>query len=225
MTNLQQPIAGIVLCGGKSRRMGLSKALLPFGKETMLQRVVRIMSEVTKPIAVVKADNQSLPVLPDDILITQDRSPGQGPLEGIRMGLAAVEQFPEKDAPVTQAAYVTSCDVPLLQPAWVSAVADRLGDADAAVVVEDGFRHPLAAVYRTSLIPVIDSLLDADKRRPLFLFDLIDTVTVSTQDLLGADPHLSSLININEPDDYLAALKQAGFEPDSRVLAQFKSAN
>ena len=38
--------AAIVLCGGRSRRMGRDKASLPFGTETLLERVVRIVSEV-----------------------------------------------------------------------------------------------------------------------------------------------------------------------------------
>ena len=40
------PYAGIVLCGGRSSRMGYPKALLPFGPELMVQRVVRIASEI-----------------------------------------------------------------------------------------------------------------------------------------------------------------------------------
>ena len=221
MNNSNEQIAGVVLCGGNSSRMGQSKALLPFGDETMLQRVLRIMSYVTKPLVVVKANNQSLPDLPHDVLITQDRTAGQGPLEGIRMGLDALVQNSNATAPIATAAYVTSCDVPLLEPAFVQAVANNLGNADAVVVVEDGFHHPLAAVYRTSVIPVIDSLLESGKRRPLFLFDQITTVTVATQDLLFADPELSSLMNLNQPGDYLAALQRAGLKPDPNTIAQF----
>ena len=44
---------GVVLCGGKSTRMGQSKAMLPFGNELLLQRVVRILGEVVSPIVVV----------------------------------------------------------------------------------------------------------------------------------------------------------------------------
>lgn len=219
MTNSNLQIAGIILCGGISSRMGQSKALLPFGNETMLQRVVRIMSNVSSPIVIVKAENQLLPELPDDVLITQDRIAGQGPLEGIRMGLDALLQNPSKTQAAT-AAYVTSCDVPLLQPAFVQAVANSLGNADAAVVVEDGFRHPLAAIYRTSVIPVIDALLESGQRRPLFLFDRVATVNVATDDLLSADPELSSLMNLNQPNDYLTALQRAGLQPDPNTIAQ-----
>ena len=100
-------------------------------------------------------------------------------------------------------------------------VASQLGNAEAAVVVEDGFRHPLAAVYRTSVIPVIDRLLDAGRQRPLFLFEQVDTVLIPTQDLLSADPKLSSLLNLNQPEDYLDALKQAKLKPDPKILTQF----
>ena len=220
MSESNEPLAGIVLCGGNSRRMGYSKALLPFGNETMLQRVIRIMSQVTSPVIAVKAESQHLPELPDHLLITQDRKPEQGPLEGIRMGLRALEQH-DGNTLKNAAAYVTSCDVPLLQPKFIQAVASQLGNAEAAVVVEDGFRHPLAAVYRTSVIPVIDRLLDAGRQRPLFLFEQVDTVLIPTQDLLSADPKLSSLLNLNQPEDYLDALKQAKLKPDPKILTQF----
>ena len=63
---------GIVLSGGQSTRMGTSKALLPFGDETMLQRVVRLLSTVVDPIVVVAAAGQSLPDLPADVIVTSD---------------------------------------------------------------------------------------------------------------------------------------------------------
>ncbi|MCA9165188.1 MAG: NTP transferase domain-containing protein, partial [Planctomycetales bacterium] len=61
--------AGVVLCGGKSRRMGESKATLPFGDELMVQRVVRLLSEVVSPIVVVAAEGQTLPELPAGTLL------------------------------------------------------------------------------------------------------------------------------------------------------------
>jgi molybdopterin-guanine dinucleotide biosynthesis protein A len=78
---------GIVLCGGKSSRMGTSKALLPFGSETMLQRVVRLLGEVVAPIVVVAAVDQALPALPQGTIVTRDEHEGRGPLEGLRAGL------------------------------------------------------------------------------------------------------------------------------------------
>ena len=54
---------GIVLCGGKSSRMGASKAHLQFGPETLLQRIVRIMAQALDPLVVVAAEGKELPVV------------------------------------------------------------------------------------------------------------------------------------------------------------------
>ena len=48
-------VGGVILCGGRSSRMGRPKALLPFGEETLLTRMVRILSGVVDPIVVVAA--------------------------------------------------------------------------------------------------------------------------------------------------------------------------
>src|SRR6187200_1491424 len=95
---------GIVLCGGRSTRMGSPKALLPFGAETMLQRVVRLLATSVSPIVVVSAPEQSLPDLPADVIGTRDEQEGRGPLEGLRAGLKALPG-------ASEIAYVTSCDV------------------------------------------------------------------------------------------------------------------
>ena len=83
--------AGIVLCGGRSSRMGRPKAWLPFGVETMLQRVVRILREVVEPVVVVAAPNQDVPALPAGVEIVHDEVEGKGPLAGLAAGLAALE--------------------------------------------------------------------------------------------------------------------------------------
>ena len=215
MTDIPAPaIAGIVLCGGQSQRMGSDKALLPFGDETMIERVIRILNSVVSPIVVVAGHDTKLPPLADSIIITHDRQPNQGPLEGIRMGLAAIEH-------TSTAAFVTGCDVPLLVPGFIQTLIDQLcddGEHDVAVASQDGFLHPLAAVYRTHLIPVIDNLLDHQRRRPMFLYDQVATNRVSTDLLKKADPRLSSLENLNRADDYFAALEQAGLIAEPRII-------
>jgi molybdenum cofactor guanylyltransferase len=56
-------LGGVVLCGGKSTRMGSPKHALKFGEEVLLQRVCRILSTVVEPIVVVAAQDQELPTL------------------------------------------------------------------------------------------------------------------------------------------------------------------
>lgn len=192
--------------------MGLAKATLPFGPELMLQRVVRLLSGVVRPIAVVAAPEQALPDLPADVLVTRDEREGRGPLQGLLAGLAAIE-------PHAAAAYATSCDVPLLAPDFVRAMIAELGDDDIAVPVEGDFPHPLAAVYRTTVLPHIRVLLAADQLRPVFLYDRVTTRRVPVEELKAADPELTTLRNLNRPEDYLAALTEAGLPPDPATLA------
>jgi molybdopterin-guanine dinucleotide biosynthesis protein A len=194
---------GIVLCGGQSTRMGTSKALLPFGRETMLQRVVRLLGTVVSPLVAVAAPQQELPALPASVTITRDEREGRGPLEGLRAGLKALPS-------AVDAAYVTSCDVPLLVPKFVERMVELLGDYDIAVMEIDGFAHPLSAIYRRSTLPHVEALLAADRLRVAFLFDAVKTRRVQTAEMRAVDPELTTLRNLNTPADYREALKAAG---------------
>jgi len=193
----------IVLCGGKSTRMGTSKALLPFGPETMLQRVVRLLETVVSPIVVVAAVDQALPELPRQVIVTHDEQEERGPLEGLRAGLKALPAHVE-------AAYVTSCDVPLLEPGFVREMLDLANGFDIAVMEIDGFPHPLSAVYRRAVLSRVEELLAADRLRPVFLFDSVRTRRVAP-DEITTDPDLRTLRNLNTREDYRQALADAGF--------------
>jgi molybdopterin-guanine dinucleotide biosynthesis protein A len=109
--------AGIVLCGGRSSRMGRPKAWLPFGGELMLQRVVKVVGEAADrgPIVVVAAPGQDVPPLPDGAALVRDEVEGRGPLGGLAAGLTALEG-------TADVVYLSSCDVPLLKPEFVRRV-------------------------------------------------------------------------------------------------------
>ena len=194
---------GIVLAGGRSTRMGVAKATLPFGPETMLQRVVRLLGTTVSPIVAVAARDQELPALPADVIVARDEREARGPLEGLRAGLKAL---PES----VDAAYVTSCDVPLLEPAFVEHMLALLGEHDIAVMEIDGFTHPLSAVYRRAVLSHVEGLLAQDRLRPAFLFDAVRTRRVSPGEMRGADPDLRTLRNLNTREDYEKALVAAG---------------
>jgi molybdopterin-guanine dinucleotide biosynthesis protein A len=197
---------GIVLCGGRSTRMGTSKALLPFGNETMLQRVVRMLSGVLSPIVVVAALEQSLPELPPSTTVARDEQEGRGPLEALRAGLKALPTN-------VDVAYVTGCDAPLLVPGFVQRMVELLGDCDVAVAEIDGFAHPLSAVYRRRTLPHIEALLAENRLRPVFLFEAVRTRRIQRAELSAVDPELKTLRNVNTRDEYLAALTTAGLAP------------
>jgi molybdopterin-guanine dinucleotide biosynthesis protein A len=166
----------------------------------MLQRVVRLLGTAVSPIVAVAARDQELPALPADVIVTRDEREARGPLEGLRAGLKALPAS-------VDAAYVTSCDVPLLEPAFVEHMLALLDDHDIAVMEIDGFTHPLSAVYRRRVLPRVEALLAQDRLRPVFLFDAVRTRRVSPDEMRVADPDLRTLRNLNTREDYEAALR------------------
>jgi molybdenum cofactor guanylyltransferase len=206
---------GIVLCGGRSSRMGLPKSALPFGSESMLERIVRLLGQAVKEIVVVAAPKQDLPELPAGTRIVRDRQEGRGPLEGLRAGLSALPAE-------CQAAYVTGCDVPGLVPAFVTRMLDLLGNHSIAVPISGDNPHPLPAVYRRSVLDTIDRLLATDRRRLALLLDLVPTRRVSTVELADVDPELATLQNLNSPCEYLRALAHAGLTSPAGLLAKLR---
>jgi molybdenum cofactor guanylyltransferase len=196
--------AGIVLAGGRSTRMGRPKAELEWHGSTLLHRVCGLIRRVVDgPVAVVRAPGQGLPPLPPGVEVTQDAHGGRGPLQGLAAGLSAVDGR-------ASVAYVSSTDVPLLHPAFVNAVlaAGARDDVDVVLPVAQGFRHPLAATYRTSLLPAVEELIATDRMRPAFLFERCRVHELSEEELLAdrglaqGDPSLLSLLNVNDPQEY-----------------------
>ncbi len=197
-------VAGIVLCGGESRRMGQSKAWLPFGPEVLLQRVVRVLSTVVSPVVVVAAHGQELPELPADVIIARDEQPALGPLGGLAAGLSALPASIE-------AVYAAACDAPLLKPDFVVEIIGRLKYHDIAIPRDGKYYHPLAAVYRRCVEAKVRALIAEDRLRPFFLLESSDVCEIDVEDLRSIDPELDSLRNTNTPEDYQAALSAAGF--------------
>lgn len=196
--HLKAAIGGIVLCGGRSSRMGRPKAWLPVGGELMLQRIVRIVREVVGQTTVVGAVGQELPELPVDVMIARDEIEGRGPLQGLACGIQSL-------AGQADIVYLSSCDVPLLQPAFVRRVVSLLESApEAAIAIPrvEGRFHPLAAAYRSSALPSVRELLANDQLRVMTLLDRLPTRVLGAHELEDADPQFDSLRNVNTPEEY-----------------------
>jgi molybdopterin-guanine dinucleotide biosynthesis protein A len=215
--------AGIILAGGRSSRMGTPKAALEWHGSTLLRRVVGVVGRsLDGPVVVVRAPEQELPELPDGVEVVEDAREGRGPLQGLAAGLAAVRER-------AHAAYASSTDVPLLHPRFIRQVLAALDD-DVDVVLPEvgGFRHPLAAVYRTKLVDVVERLIAEDRMRPAFLFEAcrvrrLDADALLADPALAAlDPDLDSVLNLNEPSDYEAARARPAPEVTVRVFGALR---
>jgi molybdopterin-guanine dinucleotide biosynthesis protein A len=191
--------AGIVLAGGRSSRMGTPKAWLDWHGTTLLRRTCGIVARgAGGPVVVVRAPDQDLPDLPREVRVVEDARDGKGPLQGLLAGLEAVD---------AEVAFAASTDMPFLHPRFVAAVCAGARGADAAVPHVGGYRQPLAAAYRTALVPLVAELVEQDRMKPAFLFERCETRWL--EDL----PQPESVRNLNTREDYEAALA----EPEPRV--------
>ena len=186
--------------------MGVAKATLSIGDESMLGRVVRLLSAAVSPIVVVAAPEQELPQLPAEVSVVYDEYPGCGPLGGLHAGLTAV-------ASRAEIAYLTGCDAPLLAPDFVRRIVGLLGNSDVAVPVDGQHYHSLAAVYRMAVLPEVTRLLNESTYRMTELFKRVETRRVNLDELQQSDPGLATLTNVNRQADYLAILRELEKSP------------
>lgn len=209
-------VGAVVLAGGRSSRMGTSKAALEWHGSTLLRRVVGILARgVDGPVVVVRAASQELPSLPSSVQVVEDAVDGRGPLQGIATGLEALQ-------PDAESAFVCSTDLPFLHPAFVRRVTGALGGADIALPVVRGFRQPLTAAYRTTLAKTALDLLAQGRGRPAFLLEdaavqvLDEDVLLADARLRAGDPDLLSVSGVNDRTAYDAARAQ----PAPQVVVQ-----
>ncbi|ORC04676.1 molybdenum cofactor guanylyltransferase [Mycobacterium persicum] len=164
-----ESLAGVVLAGGESRRMGRDKATLPLpGGTTMLvEHVVGVVGQRCDPIFVMAAPGQPLPPLPADVL--RDEVRGLGPLPATGRGLRAAA------AAGARLAFVCAVDMPLLTVELIDDLVRRAVQTNAEVVLPwDGRSHYLAAVYRTELADRVDAWVAAGERRMSAFVDACD---------------------------------------------------
>ncbi len=198
------PIVGlgsVVLCGGQSRRMGGSKAWLKCGREYLLQRVVRLVSEVAERVVAANRPGQELPSLPPGVAVVYDTVADVGPLAGIAAGFDALVGRCET-------AFVVACDYPLLRPRFISRLVELRAGHEAVVPVQEGRLHPLAALYRLKTRAILADLLRRGTRRATEFAERCTPRLVRAEDFADCDPRLESLQNVNDPEEYNALLKR-----------------
>ena len=200
-------LAGVVLAGGASLRMGRDKATMPVpaalldsndGSEapiTMVERVVSVVGQRCQPVFVVAAPGQSLPDLPARVV--RDDVRGVGPLLATGRGLRAAAEAGAKRA------FLAAADMPLLTADVIDLLEARAIELDADVVLPwDGRDHYLAAVYRTELADQVDALVAAGERSMRALVDRVDAQRIVI-------PESRSLINLNSDADLRTLLYAA----------------
>lgn len=172
--------------------MGRDKAFLPFGGTTLVERVAARLREACADVFVVT--NVPEPYAALGLRAVPDALPERRSLVGIYTAVR------HAGGPV----FVCGCDMPFLCPALLRHMGDLARSADVVIPRVRDY-EPLHAVYAPACLEPITRVLAAGGRNADLLRE-VNTRVVEAAELRRFDPDLQSIVNVNTPDEYGAAL-------------------
>ena len=182
------PVYGLVLAGGKSRRMGRDKAKLRRGEESQLAYVVNLLEALLERVFVSTRSEQSDDSERSRFAQIVDRFNGMGPVAGI---LSAMQEYPDVDW------LVVACDLPNIDAATISYLLEqRSADKPftAFSSTHDGLPEPLCAVYTSNSVDIVRTFIEEGIHCPR-------KILIRSDSHLLSQPNPRSLDNVNTPDD------------------------
>ena len=198
--------------------MGFPKHKLWFDGKTFLESVFERVSQVADPVVVVVGHAERPPTdLPKNVQCLSDERADLGPLEGIRTGLANLEdRVPH--------AFVTSCDAPNLRPELIGKLVDLMGQHDAVVPRENDRIYGMTAVYKTSAHRSIEDISASGiSRRVSALRAAVNARDATLDNLEDVDPGLDSFTNVNTAEAYFDFLKRHGMTCPAELAARLSA--
>ena len=185
-------VTGVLLAGGKSRRMGEDKRYLVVGEQTLLERGLSVLRSILQEVLVVIA--QDSPPLDVDARVVRDLVPGCGSLGGLYTGLM------QATTPYT---FVVACDMPFLDPTVISRFTSGRVTADIVMAKLAARLHPMHALYGKQCLPVVEQMIQARqlKIQEMVSHESLRVRYITEADLFTIDPSGRSFQNVNTPAD------------------------
>ena len=189
-------VTGVLLAGGKSRRMGEDKRHLVVGEQTLLERGLAVLQSVFCEVLVVIA--QDSPPLNIDARVVRDLVPDCGSLGGLYTGLTQA---------TTPYIFVVACDMPFLNQTVITQFTSRRGTADIVMARLADRLHPMHALYGKRCVPALEEMIRARqfKIQEVVSHSFLRVHYVTEADLLTIDPSGHSFYNVNTMADLEAA--------------------
>jgi molybdopterin-guanine dinucleotide biosynthesis protein A len=190
---------GVILAGGKSRRMGRDKAFLPFGKGLLIERVIEVIQQVTADVILITNTPEQyqcfgLPMFADII-------PEAGSLGGIYTGLVSSK---------TPYSLCLACDMPFVKPEFLRFLCDMAVEADVVIPRNAEDFQPLCAVYSQACHEPIRQRIEAGRLKITGFFDQVRVRVIDGELLARYDPHDVMFFNANTPEEYEKARQMLG---------------
>ena len=192
------PMTGIILAGGKSSRMGKDKALLPFGKYTVLEHLGSLFGSIFEQTLMVVGDRTKYLSL--DLpkgLFFEDLVKNRGPLGGLSTGFAYAD-YPH--------CFVATCDMPLIHEPFIRGMIQnwKAQTWDALCVQNaEGRWEPFPAIYKRENRSLVRILLDLGH---LSMARFLEVISVDCWAMPAE--YRDVMVNMNTPAEYEAVLEK-----------------
>ena len=185
-------VTGILLAGGKSRRMGEDKRFLLVGGQRLYERSLAVLQSLFQEVRIVIA--QDSPPIASDVPVLRDLVHDCGTLGGIYTGL--------KEAG-TAHIFVVACDMPFLNAEVIRYLISLKGQADAVIARLSHGLQPTHAVYSRQCLPVFEAMVQTGRLKVQDCLDhpSIKVRLVEYDELREIDPEGHSFLNVNTPAD------------------------
>ena len=196
LSEKSSPVTGVILAGGKSRRMGENKALMQLGDDSLIGHVIRRMRPITDELLLVTNSPTEYAHL--GVSMHGDIFPGAGTLGGIYTGVTHASH---------NAVLCVACDSPFLNPKLLTYLASILEEYDAVMPYTHRNNtqttlQTLCAAYSKRCLPIIASMLRESELRVHALQERAHIKRVSPEVWQEFDPDGASFFNINTPEDF-----------------------
>ena len=192
-------MTGVLVAGGKSRRMGRDKRLLELGGQPLIQRALSVLQSLFSEVLIAVAE--PLPQLTGQgYRVVLDLIPNCATLGGLYTGLSSASH------PLV---FAVGCDMPFLNPAAVKRLADLSTQTDVVMPRLATGLQPMHAVYSKACLPHLEQMAKTQQLKVQGLVDItgLTVKLVPEKDFLDVDPQLLSFFNINTPADLEFARK------------------
>lgn len=189
-------VTGILLAGGKSRRMGKDKRFLLIGEQALFERTLAVLRSVFQTTCVVIAQDSQ--PLEGAVPVVRDLVADCGSLGGLYTGLKQAH---------TEYVFVVACDMPFLNPTLARHMVSLKDKADIVMVRLEQGLQPTHALYSRRCLPVIEEMLQARhlKIQHLVAHQSLRIRFVTESEWRKIDHEGLSFINVNTPADLDAA--------------------
>jgi len=190
---MEKPMTGIILAGGKSRRMGMEKGLANLQGQPLIQWAVSILKGVCTEI-LISSNSSCYDYL--GFKVVPDLHPDSGPMGGIYSCLLASKN---------RGNLILSCDMPFVKPEIFIHLINHIGDARVCVPwYERDHYEPLCGIYMKESLTDMQTFIDAKNYKLPEFFSKTNFRALSVKDIYPVLPE-HYFMNINGPLDLESA--------------------